>query len=200
MSLVRVQTIWTGVAGTPYYTNLYAIGPVATNNGNDLAVAWRAALTSLSALLANGLVATIDPEILEFDETTGNVTGAGNTVVTPVTMSGAGEQLPHSNQALIRWTTNGIVHNRRVKGRTFIPGAVETQNSATGTPTGTLNGPLQSAIDAMLVTMSGRMRVWSQPFVADPAKPNNPSRPGSAWAIVSGSVAPYWAVLRSRRD
>lgn len=201
MSLVRVQTTWSGVAGTPYYTNLYAIGPLSAGNGGDLADAWHQFLLSMSNQLASGLLATIDPELLEFDETTGNVTGAGNTIQTPVGFSAAGDQLPHSQQALIRWTTNGIVHNRRVRGRTFIPGVLETQNSPTGTPAALIGTPLQSAIDAMLVTMSGRMRIWSQPFAGstDPDRPN-PPRPGSAWPIQAGSVAPFWAVLRSRRD
>ena len=200
MSLVRVQTLWTGITGAPYYTNLYAIGPLATNNGNDLANAWRVFLNSLSAVLGAGMVAQIDPELLEFDETTGNVTGAGNTIQTPVNFSQAGDKLPPSQQLLIRWTTNGIVHNRRVRGRTFLPGALEVHNSATGTPAALIGTPVQSGLDALLTTMSGRMRIWSQPFVADPANPSNPTRPGSAHPIQSVALAPFWAVLRSRRD
>jgi hypothetical protein len=200
VSLVRVQTLWTGIAGSPYYTNLYAIGPLATNNGNDLATAWRVFLTSLTSLLASPMVATIDPELLEFDETTGAVTGAGSTTQAPVPFSGLGDQLPHANQALVQWTTNGIVHNRRVRGRTFIPGCLEAQNGPTGDPSAVIGGPLQSAIDALLVSMSGRMRIWSQPLSDDPPSPTNPNRPGSAWAVQSGKVSPKWAVLRSRRD
>lgn len=199
MSLVRVQTVWTGVAGSPYYTNLYCIGPASTNNGNDMAAAWRVFLQSMSATLAQGLVATIDPEILEFDETTGNVTGAGSTLQTPVAMTSAGDQLPHANQALIQWTTNGIVHNRRVRGRTFIPGVMEGHNGPTGIPASIVTNPLQSAIDAYLVTMAGRARIWAQPYAGN-ADGSNPPRPGSAHAIQSGKVAPFWAVLRSRRD
>jgi hypothetical protein len=197
VSLVRVQTTWGGVAGSPYYTNLYALGPVATNNGNDLATAWRAALSSLTAVLCNGLTATIDPELLEFDETTGVVTGAGNTIQTPVTFSGAGDQLPHANQLLIRWTTNGIVHNRRVRGRTFLPGGTEGQSDAVGNPTAAITGPVNTAIAAMLTSMSGRMRIWAQPFEGTP---DNPPRPGSAHAVQAHSLAPFWAILRSRRD
>jgi hypothetical protein len=200
VSLVRVQTVWGGVAGSPYYTNLYAIGPLTTNNGNDLADAWHAFLTSLTATLGAGMTATIDPELLEFDETTGTVTGAGSTIQSMVTFTGSGDKLPTANQLLIRWTTLGIVHNRRVRGRTFLPGGLESHNSASGAPLPVVGTPVQSAIDALLTTMSGRMRVWAQPFVADPEKPENPTRPGSAHAIQSGAVAPYWAILRSRRD
>lgn len=197
MSLVRVQTIWTGVAGSPYYTNLYAIGPITTNNGNDLATAWRVFLNSLAGSLAAGLIATIDSELLEFDETNGVVTGAGTTTQAPVGFTAGGDVLPRSNQALIRWTTNGIVHNRRVKGRTFIPGVLESHNLGDGTPGGVLGTPLQSGVNALLATMAGRMRIWAQPFEGTP---DNPLRPGSAHAIQSGTVAPFWAVLRSRRD
>jgi hypothetical protein len=197
MSLVRVQTVWTGVAGSPYYTNLYAIGPLTTNNGNDLAAAWFTALTSLTASLRAGLTATIDPELLEFDETTGNVTSAGNTVQAPVAFTGTGDPLPPSNQGLVRWTTNGLVHNRRVRGRTFFPGALEGHSGSSGAPSASYISTLDAAMDALLVTMSGRMRIWSQPFEGTPT---NPVRPGSAHAVQSASVAPYWAILRSRRD
>lgn len=200
MSLIRVQTLWTGVAGSPYYTNLYVIGPNSTNNGNTCADAWRVFLASLTATLRTGMVAQIDPELIEFDETTGNVTGAGNTIQAPVAFSGAGDVLPPSNQLLIRWTTEGIVHNRRVRGRTNLPGALESHNSGTGTPLPVVGTPVQSGLNAFLATMSGRMRIWAQPFVADPENPDNPTRPGSAHAVESASIAPYWAVLRSRRD
>lgn len=200
MSLVRVQTVWSGIAGAPYYTNLYVIGPVSTNNGNDCATAWRVFLNSLTALLVNGMVATIDPELLEFNETDGTVTGAGNTVQAPVTFTGSGDALPHANQALIQWTTNGIVHNHRVVGRTFIPGCREIDNSASGVPAASVGTPLQTAIDTFLSTMSGRMRIWSREVKAENATSTVPARPGSAWPIQSGKVAPYWAMLRSRRD
>ena len=197
MSLVRVQTTWTGVAGSPYYTNLYALGPLTTNNGNDLAAAWRVFLVALTARLGTGLVATIDSEILEFDETTGNVTGAGTTIQVPVTFTGAGDVLPRATQGLLRWQTAGIVHNRRVRGRTFIPGVLEADNSATGLPAVSLTGAIQTAADALLTTMSGRMRIWSQPFEGTDT---NPPRPGSAHAVTGAQTAGFWASLRSRRD
>lgn len=200
MSLVRVQTVWTGVAGAPYYTNLYVIGPLSSNNGNDLANAWHAFLASIAPSLCSPLVATIDPELLEFNEVDGVVTNAGNTVQTPVTMTGATDPLPRMTQALVQWTTEGIVHNRRVKGRTFIPGVLETENSITGLPSSTINTPLQTAISTMLSSMTGRMRIWSRAVTAANATPTVPARPGSAWPIVSGTVSPKWAVLRSRRD
>lgn len=200
MSLIRSQTIWTGVAGSPFYTNIYCIGPLATNNGNDMANAWRVFLNSLSAILHAPMVATISAELLEFDETTGNVTGAGNTIQTPVTFTGSVDALPPMTQALLQWHTSGIVHNRRVKGRTNIPGVMENQNDPNGKPLPLVSTPLLSGAQAYLTSMSGRARIWAQPFEADPANPDNPTRPGSSHAIDSVTVAPYWAVLRSRRD
>lgn len=200
MSLVRVQTVWTGVGGSPYYTNLYALGPAATNNGNDLAAAWRAFLATLVPTLASNLVATIDPEILEFDETNGVVTGAGTTIQTPVAFSGGIDRLPPANQLLIRWSTAGIVHNRRVRGRTFLPGGKEADNDSNGNPTASINTPVTSGLNAFLTTMSGRLRIWAQPLSNDPPDPDNPNRPGSMHAVTGFQLAPYWAILRSRRD
>lgn len=200
MSLIRVQTVWSGVAGAPYYTNLYCIGPLSTNNGNDMATAWRVFLTTIAPNIGSGLTATIDPELLEFNEVDGVVTSAGNTIQAPVPMTGGGDVLPRANQALVQWTTGGIVHNRRVRGRTFIPGATEPDNSSSGTPAPAVGTPLQTAIDTYLSTMSGRARIWSRPVTEENATDKVPARPGSAHAILSGKVAPYWAVLRSRRD
>ena len=201
MSLVRVQTIWTGVGGSPYYTNLYALGPAATNNGNDLAQAWSVFLASLAGVLRSGLQAAIDTELLEFDETNGNVTGAGTTTAVGTNFTGAGDPLPPANQLLIHWTTNGIVHNRRVRGRTFLPGALESHNSGIGTALPIVGTPVQTGLTQLLTTMAGRMRVWSQPFVqTDPTNIKNPTRLGSAHAISASSVDGKWAILRSRRD
>ena len=197
MSLVRVQTVWTGVGGSPYYTNLYCVGPLGTNNGNDMADHWRTFLASLSGTLRSGLLAQIDPELLEFDETTGIVTGAGSTIQTQVIFSGTGDALPPSNQLLVRWVTNGIVHNRRVRGRTFLPGGLEAHNGATGVPNSIVGTPVQSGLTAFLTSMNQRLRIWAQPFEGTP---ENPARPGSAHEVESFTIAPYWAILRSRRD
>lgn len=197
MSLVRVQTRWEGVAGTPYFTNLYAVGPMSTNNGNDLADAWRAFLNTTKSNYQLNLIAQIQPEILEFDEGTGVVTGAGNTIQAPVACDGLGEAIPRSSQGLIRWTTAGIVHNRRVRGRTFLPGMMENFNNADGTPSGTLIANTNAALVTFLAAMSTRLRIWAQPFAGEEG---NPARAGTAHAVVAGSMANYWAVLRSRRQ
>jgi len=176
--LVRVQTLWTGVAGSPYYTNLYALGPGSTNNGLDLANAWRTFLNTMAPTLRTGMLATIDPEVLEFDETNGNVTGSGITTAGPVSFTGAGDALPPANQLLIRWATDGIVHNRRVRGRTFLPGALEAHNDAQGNVLPALGTPTLSALNAFLTTMSGRLRIWAQPLENDPPDPDNPKPSG----------------------
>jgi hypothetical protein len=200
MSLIRVQTRWVNVAGSPYYTNLYAVGPLSTNNGNDLADAWRAFLDTTKASYAIGLVAQIQSELLEFDEGTGTVTGAGTTVQADVAATGTGDMLPLANQGLIRWSTDGIVHNRRVRGRTFLPAMLETLNTSTGGPSGTLIANIDAAITTLLATMAGRMRIWAQPFAGTAGPPVNPARAGSAHEVTDGGMAGYWAVLRSRRD
>lgn len=201
MSLVRVQTVWTGVAGSPFYTNLYALGPLSTGNGAALAAAFNTFLASLSPTLRSGLTATIDGEHLEFNETDGIVTGAEVGTTHIVGFSGGGDILPTSNQLLVQWQTPGIVHNRRVRGRMNLPGALESHNAGDGKPLPILGTPVTTGLTAMLTTMSGRMRVWSQPFVQkDPNNTKNPTRPGSAHQIQGFTVAPYWAILRSRRD
>lgn len=197
MSLVRVQTRWAGVGGTPYYTNLYALGPLATNNGNDLATAWRTFLNTVQPQIKLGTTMQIQPELLEFDEATGTVTGAGTTVQALVTATGASDALPLMTQGLVRWTTAGIVHNRRVRGRTFLPAMLESNNDGNGLPAAALITAVNGAITTLLATMTSRMRVWAQPFEGSETVP---ARAGTQHAITGGSMANYWAVLRSRRD
>lgn len=197
MSLVRVQTLWTGVAGSPYYTNLYALGPLSTNNGNDLADAWHTFLDTIDPHVTLGVTAQIQPELLEFDEATGVVTGAGTDIQPAVLMSGTGDGLPKSNQGLIRWSTDGIVHNRRVRGRTFLPSMLESNNLPAGVPSTVFMGAIDGAIDTFLSTMAGRLRIWAQPFAGTP---DNPARAGTQHEVTDGNTAPYWAILRSRRD
>jgi hypothetical protein len=198
--LLRIQTRWDGVAGSPFYTNLYAVGPLSTNNGNDLAAAFRTFLLAIAGQFTDELSAQIQSEILEFDESNGTVTGTGTTTQAAVVGTNAGALLPASNQLLLRWATEGIVHNRRVRGRSFMPGLVETSSDASGLPESATVTAYLNAANALLTTMTGRMRVWAQPFSTDPPNPANPDRNGSAHAITAVSVAPYWAVLRSRRD
>jgi hypothetical protein len=197
MSLVRVQTIWTGVAGSPYYTNLYALGPLSTNNGNDLATAWRAFLVTFAPHWGLGVSAQIKPELLEFDEGTGVVTGAGTTIQAAVAGTGAGDQLPRANQGLIQWSTLGIVHNRRVRGRTFLPAPIEADNDATAVPSSAYKTAANGAITTLLSTMTNRMEIWAQPFAG---AEGNPARAGTKHIVTGGTTAAYWAILRSRRD
>lgn len=202
MSLIRVQTVWTGVAGAPYYTNLYCIGPLSTGNGEQLHAAWKAFLDAMITHLAAGMISTIDPELLEFNEADGVVSSAGSTTTRVTNFASSSEALPHFTQGLIQWTTTGIVHNRRVRGRTFIPGVTEIQNSAAGVPLPAFDTPAEAALATFLSTMAGKLRIWSRPFEQkDPELVDkNPSRPGSAHQVTTAAVAPYWAVLRSRRD
>lgn len=201
MSLVRVQSVWTGVAGAPFYTNLYTLGPITTGNGEQLHAAWFAFLTTLAPILASPMVATIDPELLEFNEADSVVTGAGSTTQRVVNFGSTDHQLPWQTQGLIQWTTAGLVHNRRVKGRTFLPGVTENQNAANGIPLPAVDTPVEAALATFMSTMAGKQRVWSRKFVQeDPEKvEENPSRPGSAHQVTQAALAPYWATLRSRR-
>lgn len=196
MSLVRVQSVWTGVAGSPYYTNLYALGPLSTNNGNDLADAWHALVAAFAGSFRDDLTMRISDELLEFSEQTGAVTGAGSTTQTPITGTASTDPLPPANQGLIQWGTAGIVHNRRVRGRTFFPGMMEAL-STEGVPTAAFISTLEGLVDAFLATMTDRLMIWAQPFEGSEG---NPARAGSAHVVTSASVAPYWAILRSRRD
>lgn len=200
MTIARVRTIFTGVAGTPWYSNLYFFDNGGTEIGPD-AVTWVTAFwTSLSAVMQDSVIWTIEPEVARLDESTGQLTGV---TATPGATGGGTQQvaaLPWQTQGLIREFTGAFVNGRRVRGRTFIPGPTES-SSDVGVPIGTYITALQNAADALIASSVSTWCVWARPFDGDPAAvPPKPARTGTAHIIVSANVWDKWAVQRSRRD
>lgn len=199
MTIRRVRTVFSGVAGSPWYSNLYfdadGVTPSAQQNVDAVDAFW----TALASLMDNAVTWTIGPEVPELDETTGELTGVQT--VTPGTGAGTDttDPLPYMSQGLVRLSTTDFVAGRRVRGRIFVPGLTETANTTTGQPSG-------SAITAMTtagtnLVAAGGLLVWSRPFAGDPAAtPPRPARAGSKASITAVSGWNQWAVMRSRRD
>lgn len=96
------------------------------------------------------------------------------------------DPLPPQTQALCRWRTGIYAGGREVRGRTFIPSAGEAFSVA-GVPGGGRLTTLQNACAALVADANSTLLVWSRKYQIGEA-------------VVSGTVAPYFAVLRSRRD
>lgn len=185
-SMLRVRTVWTGVAGTPWYTNLYFDGTGSTD-ATAAAAAWRAFLTGFSFQFSSQITAQIDPFVAQIDAPSGDITG-GYTIATPAGVVGqeTGAMLPTQTQSLTTLYTPLYVGGRNIKGRVFLPAYTEAANDFDGT----LLSSYATALEAEWATLLG-----TGPDLLVYSRKNGTDAPVSA-----ATVSTKWSVLRSRRD
>lgn len=184
MDMLRIRTVTTGVAGAPFYTNLYfgtALGTAAQAHAAVTAF-W----TSMRDFISSSLTMRVEGEIAIIDSDTGEQTGSASVTGTTVTGAQATNNLPPATQGLIRWRTGNFVGGRRLQGRTFIPG-VTVALSSNGEPSGDYIAKMQDSANALIAAASVDLLIFSKTkFVAQP--------------VLSASPWSRFAVLRSRRD
>lgn len=199
MALARIRTVFAGVPGTPWYSNMYFQNDGGTSIATS-ATTWVTAFwTAISPSMAPGITWTTDPEVPTFNQLDGKITKTDAVTPGTGTASGADQALPYSNQALIRLLTNQFVNGRRVRGRIFVPGMREVDNTS-GLPSPALRTVLGNAATALITSGTGTLAVWARPFNPDPPDPLKPARLGSQHAVQTAQVWTQWSVLRSRRD
>jgi len=184
--LVRVRTIFTGVAGTPWYSNLYFMGAgVAINVANchaQVAAFWNAYKPNVTTAVSY----TVEGDVPTIDDATGNITGV--TSVTPVTAActGVGDSLPYQTQGLIRLYTNTFISGRRLRGRVFLVAPLESL-STTALPTAAYVSSMNAAATTMKGAPGAQLAVYSRTH-------------HTSAAVQTVSTWSQWAVQRSRRD
>lgn len=182
--LHRVRTVFTGVAGTPWYSNqYYALGGnssgnvrVATaefwvdieNAGSSL-VDWTVEGQTTVIDSVSGLTLRVDPGA----DQTGGYANTGN-------------ELPWQTQMLVRLRTNQYVAGRELQGRMFLPGFV-SGNCEDGVFSVSALGVIQTALDTFLAAVEGELVVWSKTH-------------GQFVTVNSMTAEAKPSVLRSRRD
>lgn len=185
-TLNEFRTVWTGVAGSPYYTTIRQIdsGPTTPQAFAD---AWEDFLVGLQGVTDNGLVAVVENDVRQIDSTTGETTGVITISGATVAMTAAGDALPPQTQLLCRLLTPTFVGGRRIRGRIFIPGQLELFNSVVGQPDAGLRTGVEDNLEDFITAVSNDLVVYSRTHHAFSA-------------VNSVSVWNQWAVLRSRRD
>jgi hypothetical protein len=134
---------------------------------------------------------TVDTTVNVYNETDGELLS-----VQPVTSIGlvsgtlSGNPIPPSSQGLIKLNTTGIRNNRLIRGRVFVPGAVEDANDSFGLPAGAYKTALVAAAQGLVDDATANWCVWSRPVAGSG---------GEAPTVVAVEAWDYWAVLRSRR-
>ena len=196
MTMARVRTVFSGVAGTPWYSNLYFANDGSEDNSQNAHDATAAFWTSLADAITDQVTWEVLGEVTQIDEATGNLEGI--VTLTPAFDNGevTAEPLPWTTQALARLLTGQIVHNRLVRGRIFVPGETIGSNDD-GKPTAGAIAGVQTAANLLITEAAGTLVVWSRPFAGTE---KNPARVGSKHLVTTASVWDQWAVQRSRRD
>lgn len=149
----------------------------------------RAVVTVSDGYNVQGLVELVD-------EVTGETEAEYSTVGIAANGLASGEILPRQVQGLISWRTSTFRDGRRVRGRTYIPGAAEVDN-ASGSPTSSYRGLVAAAAAEHVAAQSSppAQVIWSRP--RDAGEPGG-ARPGLAALVTGYTVPTTWATLRSR--
>lgn len=182
----RVRTVWSGVAGSPYYTNMYFtfVQDQAVAAGTAVDLFWDA----LKAGIDTGVTARVEAEQAIVDDATGDTVDTETSGVAFETFGeDPGDPMPGFTQGLVRWQTATFVGGRRIKGRTFIPAVTEGSNQ-NGVPVAGYVDRFPDAIGDLIDSSSsfGPLRIFSRTNL-------------TSAVVISGSLAPSWSVLRSRR-
>lgn len=185
--MARVRVLWTGVPGTPYYSNFY-FGPVGAEYDTTIVHdAVGDAINLLRPVFVNLLTATVESEVLLIESTTGDAVGAdagaGNLSYTG---QSTGDLLPLATQVLVRLGTGQFVNGRRVGGRVNVPGITEPSSTA-GRPNADLLDAAEAAFTPMTTGLEAPWVVWSR-------------KNGTIHPVVNVSTWGEFSVLRSRRD
>jgi hypothetical protein len=181
---MRIPVIWNGLTGLPGVGVFYGDTTVSTAPA-DLVTFFNA----IKGLFPSGLSWAVPSSGDLVNDNDGSLagtwaSGGGATV----TATGGPNPYAAGVGCAIRWNTAGVVAGRRVRGRTFLTGALTGLYDTNGTLTGANVTTLQNAANALVA--SGSVRIWSRP---------TPSRSGDSFTIAGAIAQDQVTSLRSRR-
>jgi hypothetical protein len=182
----RIDVVWSGLGGSPYFSSFFFDGAVDTTTVQTEADKLHDLLHALEGGMVNDLTWSTSGTATNFNPATGSPTST--TGFTPDSGVGedTGDGLPRATQGLAQLRTGTFVNGREIRGRMFIPGPAEANNDSDGTPSSAyISGAAASFQD--LIDWGVNWSVWSRTA-------------GDLYEITSVGIWPEWAVLRSRRD
>lgn len=186
MSVRELQTVWTGVAGAPYYTTVRSLTG-GSSDSQDLADAWISFLQTIDIFITDNLTWTVQPDVRIVNTGTGTLEGVDT--ITGATGPGVStsDPLPRASMALIQWRTSQVVSGRFLRGRTFIPGFNEGTCDANGKLDASVATGLATEANDFITAVGVDACVWSRTH-------------GVAASISNATVWSEFATMRSRRD
>lgn len=184
--MIRTRVVFTGVTGTPYYSNLFWVGTTAAE-ALDASAAHSGFFADIRSNITSGLSWATAGEAAVIDPVTGDLTGVFTVPGTPSVGTATGTPLPLATQAVLRINTAAILGGRRIRGKVFIPGLTTSANSSGTGPTSALVTSIVQAANTRFSGTSGSVVVWS--------KKNGVQVPNTGFG-----VSPTWGTLRSRKQ
>lgn len=184
VDMYRVRTVFTGVAGSPWYSNHYFTVDQTTPASAISAV--NGFWGGLVGYISDEVTISVRGEVLTIQSETGQAVGAAALSNVNFIGTNSGEKLPLATQGLVTWQTGSFQSGRRVIGKTFIPGLGDLANDE-GAPSTFFRGAVQAAADAYIAYQDSNPCIWSK-------------KNGTAPLVTGATPATFFGVLRSRRD
>lgn len=186
MAILRLNSVWTGSTGSPYFTQTYYTGAADVAHADDAINALYTLFNAMSTYIDDALTVTISGDAEVIDVSNGQITSVVSTTGAVKSFTGTGDALPTLVQGLAVFNTGSYINGRQLKGHMYLPGMLEANNTVVGLPAASMT----STITGFLTT-----------YAADSSDPTVFSRThGAASTIQSSSMSAKWAYLRSRRD
>lgn len=199
MPLFRVRTVFTGVAGTPWYSNIF-YDAAAGYQGPDASAAVNAFWTSLRPLISNLITIDVEDQVAVIEPATGQITDYQTAVRAPYNGTLNEGIAPAASQGLITLRTGVYRSGRPVIGKCFVPGLGRTQYDVYGRLLGTAVTSISTAANTLRTNTAGgyiaNWAVYSRPRRGQLGTPI----PGLVCPVSSVTVSSKPGVLRSRRD
>jgi hypothetical protein len=185
-TVARIRTLFTGVAGSPAYSNLFF--DASTVDAGTYQTAVLEAWDSNSSVFQSALTITMVNPIPIINVATGQVVDVAVGDGGDTQGTDSNDALPPTNCALVRMHTGIFVAGREIRGRCFVPYFTEA-NSTGGKPTSAFVAGWNTVFNNLQGTSgaNGAMVVYSRAHAR-------------AEYITSFDTWTQWGSVRSRRD
>lgn len=196
--IARVRTDWSGGLSAGSLSTHY-FGPDTTGgvlaDFQQCVDRVRDFWTALNTHMQIGFTWTTEANVDVIDPANGQLVTSFATTSRTGQGTLAGDPLPPQNQGLVAWSTSTVADGHRLRGHTYIPAPMESENT-TGAPVAAYITACGAAATAMLGAGTYGLVVWHRPIIDSSG---TVTRAGSTGIVTGGAGKGAWSVLRSRR-
>lgn len=177
--------VWTGIAAVGGGLSTFHFDD-GTGTSAQCVAAVAAFLAATEDRRSGGLSWSTLADVPIFNEQTGDLQAIDTVAVSSGVGTAGGDINPVATQGLLRLLTTAVVNGRLLRGRLFLPGTVEADNTL-GAPTAAFLADYNAAGAALIADANTDWGVWSLTH-------------GEIQPVVTASTWNRWAILTSRRD